>query len=61
MPYTQVMPKFGAGTLYSGSKNGPKVGNPKQAVAIILSEKRKAQGGKSPLNKAMGKVGGGSY
>ncbi len=45
MPFDEVMHKFGAGKLHSGSKSGPKVGNPKQAVAIMLSEKRKAQGG----------------
>jgi len=63
MPWDQVMSKWKSGDLHSGSKSGPKVGNPKQAVAIMLSEKRKAQSGKSeykskdPLSKAMGKVG----
>lgn len=33
------------GTLHSGSKHGPKVTNRKQAIAIMLSEKRKAAGG----------------
>jgi hypothetical protein len=46
MPFTEVMHKFGAGKLHSGSKGGPKVTNRKQAVAIMLSEKRAAQGGK---------------
>lgn len=32
------MHKFGAGNLHSGSKHGPVVTNPKQAVAISLSE-----------------------
>ena len=32
------MHKFGQGKLHSGSKNGPVVTNPKQAVAISLSE-----------------------
>lgn len=32
------MHKFGQGTLHSGSKSGPVVTNPKQAVAIGLSE-----------------------
>lgn len=45
MPYDEVMPKFGKGMLHSGSKKGPRVTNQKQAVAIMLSEKRKAQGG----------------
>jgi len=43
MPFTNVMPQFKAGTLKSGS--GQKVSNPKQAVAIMLSEKAKAQAG----------------
>lgn len=37
----KVMSEFKAGTLRSGSKTGPKVTNPKQAVAIGLSEQRK--------------------
>lgn len=36
-----VMGEFGAGTLRSGSKEGPKVTSQKQAVAIALSEARK--------------------
>lgn len=35
-----VMHEFGRGTLHSGS--GAKVSNPKQAIAIGLSEARKA-------------------
>jgi hypothetical protein len=46
MPYTEVMHKFGQGDLHSGSKTGPKVTGQKQAVAIMLSEKRAAKGGK---------------
>jgi hypothetical protein len=34
------MPKFGRGQLHSGSKSGPLVKNRKQAIAIMLSEKR---------------------
>ena len=45
MPWNEVMHKWGAGNLHSGSKSGPKVGSQKQAVAIMLSEKRKAEGG----------------
>lgn len=50
MPSSQVMHKFKAGKLRSGSKSGKKVTNPKQAVAIMLSEKRAEQkhGGKYP-------------
>lgn len=39
------MGKWKAGTLGSGSKTGPKVKSQKQAVAIMLSEKKKAAGG----------------
>ena len=35
---TKVMREFKAGKLHSGSKKGPEVTNPKQAVAIALSE-----------------------
>lgn len=45
----KVMKEFKAGELHSGSKKGPKVTNPKQAVAIALSEAgkaKKAKGGK---------------
>lgn len=47
MPYGEVMSKWKAGQLHSGSKSGPPVHNQKQAVAIMLSEKRAAEGGKS--------------
>ena len=46
MPYDQVMKKWKGGELHSGSKSGPKVKSQAQAVAIMLSEKRKAEGGK---------------
>jgi len=48
MPSKNVMKKFAAGKLHSGSKHGPKVKNQKQAVAIMLSEKRKEKAGKRP-------------
>jgi len=32
------MTEFGKGKLHSGSKKGPAVTNPKQAIAIALSE-----------------------
>ncbi len=44
MPYQHVMPKFGAGKLHSGSKHGPIVKNRKQAIAIMMSEKRSHEG-----------------
>lgn len=37
----KVMGEFSKGELHSGSKNGPVVTNPKQAVAIGYSEARK--------------------
>jgi hypothetical protein len=43
MPYDEVMRKWKAGTLKSGS--GGRVVSRKQAIAIMLSEKRKAEGG----------------
>lgn len=46
MPFTDVMHKFKAGTLKSGGSGKP-VTNRKQAIAILLSEKKKAQGGNS--------------
>lgn len=45
MPWDEVMPKWKSGDLHSGSKDGPPVKNQKQAVAIMLSEKRAAKGG----------------
>lgn len=36
-----VMDEFKAGELRSGSKSGPQVTNPKQAIAIALSESRR--------------------
>ena len=41
MPSENVMKEFKSGTLRSGSPDGPKVKNRKQAVAILMSEKRK--------------------
>jgi hypothetical protein len=38
----KVMHEFKAGSLHSGSKKGPKVTSRKQAIAIALSEQRKA-------------------
>ena len=38
----KVMHEFKEGELHSGSDKGPKVKNRKQAVAIALSEGRKA-------------------
>ena len=49
----KVMGEFKRGELHSGSKKGPEVTNPKQAVAIALSEARQA-GAKIPVKKARG-------
>lgn len=46
MPYDQVLHKYKHGTLHSGSDKGPLVKSRKQAIAIMLSEKRAAEGGK---------------
>ncbi len=46
MPSKSVMRKWKAGALHSGSKAGPVVRKQKQAVAIMLSEKRKEKKGK---------------
>lgn len=34
----KVMKEFSEGKLHSGSKKGPMVSNPKQGIAIALSE-----------------------
>lgn len=46
----KVMKEFSEGKLHSGSKKGPEVKSRKQAVAIALSEARKA-GSKIPKKK----------
>jgi hypothetical protein len=53
MPSSKVMTKFKAGKLHSGSKGGPTVKSRQQAIAIMLSEKRKEakHGGKYPERK----------
>ena len=42
----KVMHEFKHGKLHSGSKRGPKVRSREQAIAIALSEQRKADKGK---------------
>lgn len=39
----KVMGEFKSGKLHSGSKKGPEVTNPKQAIAIALSEAKVAK------------------
>ena len=47
----KVMNEFKEGELHSGSKKGPTVTNAKQAIAIGLSEARKAGGKVKPMEK----------
>jgi hypothetical protein len=53
MPASKVMHNWKEGKLHSGSKTGPIVKKRKQAVAIMLSEKRTEakHGGKYPEKK----------
>lgn len=46
----KVMHEFKLGELHSGSKKGPVVTNPKQGIAIAISEARKA-GAKIPKKR----------
>ena len=57
MPSSEVMGKFKRGQLHSGSKAGKVVKSRKQAIAIMLSEKRteKANGGKYPEGGILGR------
>lgn len=56
MPFTEVMKKWKSGQLHSGSKTGPPVHNRKQAVAIMLSEKRAAEGGRKEYQPDLSKM-----
>ena len=44
----KVMTEFKEGKLKSGSKKGPEVTNPKQAIAIALDVQRRAGGKVKP-------------
>jgi hypothetical protein len=55
VPYDEVMHKFKSGTLKSGGSGRP-VKSRKQAIAIMLSEKRKAQGGKKEYQSNHGRA-----
>jgi len=48
MPSRLVMKKFKAGKLHSGSKKGPVVKKKAQAVAIMMSERKKEKQGLKP-------------
>lgn len=47
----KVMREFKSGELHSGSKSGPIVTNPKQGIAIALSEARKEARSSKGKNK----------
>ena len=47
----EEMHKFKEGKLHSGSKKGPLVSNPKQAIAIALSESGQSKKKKSKKKK----------
>jgi hypothetical protein len=49
----KVMHEWKEGELHSGSKSGPVVENPKQAVAIALSEAKMSK--KKPMKKKKSK------
>jgi hypothetical protein len=60
MPWDKVMEKWKSGSLKSGG-GGKSVKSQKQAVAIMLSEKRAAEGGKAeykPKAKGLGRKHG---
>jgi hypothetical protein len=48
----QEMHKFKSGDLHSGSKKGPVVTNPKQAIAISLSESGQSKKGSGYVRSA---------
>ncbi len=56
MPFDEVMHKFKHGKLHSGSKKGPQVKNRNQAIAIMMSEKKKAGAGKKEYQPKQKKV-----
>ncbi len=53
MPWDAVMGKWKAGALKSGGSGKP-VKSQKQAIAIMLSEKRQAEGGKTEYQSKKG-------
>ena len=57
MPWTEVMHKWKAGELKSGG-SGKAVKSQKQAVAIMLSEKRAAAHGKKEYQAPKAKLSG---
>jgi hypothetical protein len=55
MPWTEVVSKWKHGALHSGSPSGPIVTDRAKAVAIMLSEKRQAEGGKREYQPRRGR------
>ena len=55
MPWNEVPGKFKKGKLHSGSKKGPIVKGKDQMLAIMMSEKKEAAGGKGEYAAAPGK------
>ncbi len=53
MPSEDVMGEFKRGTLHSGSKRGPKVTSRRQAIAIMMSERRKEGKKKTSRKRGM--------
>jgi len=49
----EVMGEFKRGTLRSGSRKGPKVKNPKQAVAIAMNESGQSKRQRMARNKRL--------
>jgi hypothetical protein len=55
------MHEFKAGELHSGSSTGPTVTNPKQAIAIALSEQKDMHRQGSPIRARPKKGTNGTY
>ena len=58
MPWQDVMHKFKHGELKSGGPNGPGVKNRKQAIAIMLSEKKSSKSEYYTKDKKVRGLGG---
>jgi len=56
VPWDEVLHKWKTGQLHSGSKTGKKVTSQKQAIAIMMSEKRKAGAGKKEYQSKKKKI-----
>lgn len=55
MPWDKVMDKFKKGKLHSSNKSGKKVTDKKQALAIMLSEKKSGKPEYQPIDTAPSK------